>query len=213
LDKSLGIESSMKLPLFATFLAVVVCLVGSASAATTFSGNFTSNMKKTDNTTNVPIGNRYIVVVDTAGNGFGAATDNSIASGTGFVTGSSFGGDEIIVSGTVVSAGRAATTSLDVSPWAGKPFAVIWFDSLTSSNTTTADGDKYGFVTDPSWTIPSTPGTFTFTTSPAGAGDMLLKNAPGATTLTVGLSAAPEPSRALLLGFGALGFMMRRRRK
>ncbi len=192
------------------FFAFVLFSTVSSEATVTFSGSYASNMKNAAGSANEPIGNRYIIVVDTGAAGFGAATTASIADQTS-LTGGTLLGDTIVQSSLVASIGRAAAdAAIDLSPYAGKSFGVLWFDNF--AGTTLTSGTKYGFVTDASWIVPSVDGIYNFTTSPAGATDILLKNAPGAATLTVGVAAAPEPSRALLLGFGALGLMIRRRR-
>lgn len=77
----------------------------------------------------------------------------------------------------------------------GDPLGLLWF-----SEGTTTSGSHFGFQ-DLSYNTPSDGANVTSGFTASGT----LGN------LTIG--AAPEPSRALLLGFGALGFMMRRRRK
>lgn len=195
------------------FCAVALSLAASysASAAVSFTGNYSSNLRQSDGVTPIPVGTRYIVVVDTAGNGFGGSSNGSIADGTTLNVGNLFGGDEIIQSSTIPTlAGRAATAvsnlPLDTAPYAGKQFAIYWFESLTG--TTASNGDDYGFFRDAGWIVPSSPGTYGFI---ASGGDFVQNTTAQTANLTIGT--APEPSRALLLGFGALGFMMRRRRK
>lgn len=203
----------MKLNTLLCTLALSLAASFSASAAVSFTGNYSSNLKQSDGTTNIAVGTRYIVVVDTAGNGFGGATNGSIAAGGSLTVGSLFGGDEIIQSSTIPTlAGRAATAvsnlPLDLAPYAGKQFAIYWFESLTGTQTT--DGADYGFYRDTGWILPSTSGTYGFTSTPTGT-DYLQNTAAQTASLTVGT--VPEPSRAVLLGFGALGFLARRRRK
>jgi hypothetical protein len=84
---------------------------------------------------------------------------------------------------------------------AGDTFALIWFDTSTTN-----DGDKYGFFTDPAFIIPADGSTVNFNQVVGGTDPV--RNA----SFTLGAVAIPEPSRALLAGFGLLGFLMRRRR-
>lgn len=203
----------MKLNSFLCVLAVSLVATFEVTAAVSFTGAYSTNLKQSDGTTNIATGTRYIVVVDTAGNGFGGSTNGSIADGTSLTTGSLFGGDEIIQSSTVGGvAGRAPTAvsnlNIDVAPYAGKQFAIYWFESLTGTSAT--DGSDYGFYRDTDWIVPAVAGSYGFSSTPTGT-DFLQNTAAQTAGLTVG--AAPEPSRALLLGIGALGFMMRRRRK
>lgn len=84
-------------------------------------------------------------------------------------------------------------------------FAVYWFPTLSQSNTTVTLGTTYGFAradgdADPAnnWVLSSSNGTI----SPVG-----VSNA-GSAQFTV----TPEPASTALLGLGALGFALRRRR-
>ena len=84
----------------------------------------------------------------------------------------------------------------------GEKFALIWFSSSTS-----AAGDKYGFFTDASFTLP--------TTGTSGGGYDAVFTGPDpirTASNTFAPLSVPEPSRVLLLGFGALGLVARRRR-
>lgn len=191
-------------------LVILGCFSQFASAAVTFTGSYSSNLKQADGTTNITTGTRYIVVVDTGGDGFGGSSTMSVASGTSLVTGSSFGGDEIIQSSTVGAlAGRASTgvsnLGLDVAPYAGKDFALYWFDSFTG--TTVTDGLIYGFYRDSGWDLPVAAGTYGFASS---GGDYIQNTSSLTPSLTIG--SVPEPSRVLLLALGGMGLIMRRRR-
>ena len=210
----------MKILSHIVLLTIVTSLGSVANAVVSFTGTYSSNLKQSDGTTNIPVGTRYIVVADTGNNGFGAATNNSITAGTGFTVGSLFGGDEIIQSSTVGTAGRAATSisnvGLDSSPYAGKKFALIWFDTLTSAATTVSNGDKYGILAPSSWVLPTVAGTYGFNGAPTGTDFQqygVTGFLPGGTTLTAGASAVPEPSRVMLAAMGLGAFVLRRRRQ
>jgi hypothetical protein len=199
-------------------LAIVTTFGSVANAVVSFTGTYSSNLKQSDGTTNIPIGTRYIVVADTTNNGFGAATNNAVAAGTGFTVGGLFGGDEIIQSSTVGTAGRAATAvsnlGLDSSPYAGKKFALIWFETLTSADTTVSNGNKYGILAPSSWVLPTVAGNYGFTGAPTGTDFQQYGVAgflPGGTVLTAGT--VPEPSRVMLAAMGLGAFVLRRRRQ
>ncbi len=181
-----------------------------AMSAVSFTGSYSSNLKQSNGTTNIPTGTRYIIVVDSGTAGFGASVNGSIAAGASLTVGSLFGGDEIIQSSVVGAlAGRATTDisnmGLDLAPYAGKQFALIWFS--TQTGTTTVDGDSYGFYRDAGWILPNAAGTYGFASS---GGDYVQNVANLTASNTVG--AIPEPSRMMLLAFGALGLFVRRRR-
>lgn len=85
-------------------------------------------------------------------------------------------------------------------------FGIIWFD------TSTAGGPYYGFYTDSSFVIPTAGPSVPFTTpftGTSGPGD-----APKSASFNfTGAAPIPEPSRMMLLGFGLVGLITRRRRK
>ena len=80
----------------------------------------------------------------------------------------------------------------------GDPFALIWF-STNSANS----GDFYGFMTDASFTMPST-GTVDRSAPFVGADPIR--------SATFQFDAIPEPSRALLFGLAGMLTLFRRRR-
>lgn len=86
---------------------------------------------------------------------------------------------------------------------AGQQFGLIWFDTTTSN-----DGDKYGFLTNAAFILPSDGNTVNFNAAVLGADPVRL----AANTLGGGAGPVPEPSRMMLLGFGLVGLFFRRRR-
>ena len=210
----------MKLNFLALAFSISALMIPEASAVVSFTGNFSSNLKTSDGVTNIPIGTRYLIVVDTGGDGFGASTSGSVAGGTGFNTGSAFGdvNDLIIQASTATLAGRAATAvsnqPFDLAPYVGRQFGLIWFEDLVSGDTSVSNNDKYGFTRDTGWVMPAVAGTYGFTTTPSGSDFRQMGGAgflPGGTNLVIGT--VPEPSRMMLAALGALGVMVRRRRK
>ncbi|WP_170266905.1 PEP-CTERM sorting domain-containing protein [Brevifollis gellanilyticus] len=83
-------------------------------------------------------------------------------------------------------------------------FGIMWFD------TASAGGPYYGFYTDPSFVIP-TAGPSVELSAPfvgtSGPGD-----APKNASYSFTAGPVPEPSRMMLLGFGLVGLLFRRRR-
>lgn len=175
-------------------------------------------------------GLRWAIIIDTAGNGFADLTTptdkydafNNTASGFlsiggtasddyyytsagGFFTSTStaLGLDPGGV-GTVLTATGTPNGSDVVRP-AGvdtnDPFAIIWFDGANAS-----DGSYYGVFTHASFLLPSSGSLVSFSSPFNSATLDPIKQA------NIQIGATPEPSRALLLGFGALGLMFRRRR-
>ncbi len=86
----------------------------------------------------------------------------------------------------------------------GDKFALIWFSTSSS-----AAGANYGFLTNPSFTIPNSDGTYPEDSTFTGA--QPVENA--SNTFSAAISGSPEPSRLLLLGVGGLAGMMVRRRR
>ena len=180
-----------------------------AQAAVTFTGSYASNLKRADGTTNITNGTRYVVIVDTVGDGFGAS--DGAAAGTLNVD-DLFDGDRIIQTSVIGGiAGRAATAvsnlALDVAPFAGKQFALVWFSTVTG--TAASDGDSYGFYRDSGWVLPTVVGATTLGFAATGS-DFIQSTV--SRTANLNVAAIPEPSRMILLGFGLVGVFFRRRR-
>ncbi len=192
---------------------LMILTSSSLFSAVTFTstGSATTNTTKSDGTTNIPVGTAFVLIADTGSAGFGALTNNSIPTGSTFGVGDLLGGDTVFYSSTNTLAGRTNVniSNLDITTLAGKKFAVVWFDTATSSLIT---GDKYGIITDPTWLLPTVSSTLGFSTTTSASTPFLTNTAPGGTTLTVGVAAVPEPSRVMLLGLGLGAFVVRRRR-
>lgn len=195
---------------------------GTPALATNFQDSLGSNVS----------GLIWGVVIDTTGNGFATSNWNS---GFTYTTGNTTGitlqaitggatDDVLFINATtmtsangadssVVGAGRVNTiSSVDFSSnpsWAGKAFAIIWFDRTTIANSVSTTGQKFGLVTT------GTVGSPAFLL-PASNGDVVdYSNAfvgtDPAKPMSFQFGAIPEPSTALLGAVGALGLLRRRR--
>ncbi|MEZ7968683.1 MAG: PEP-CTERM sorting domain-containing protein [Rubritalea sp.] len=82
---------------------------------------------------------------------------------------------------------------------AGNNVAFVWFPGLVGSSLTTVD--FYGAVSNVDWILPADGGTLTFTN---------ITGSPQQANFTI--QPIPEPSSIALLGLGAFGLLMRRRR-
>ena len=103
--------------------------------------------------------------------------------------------------GGIVSAASAPNVNDGTIPGltAGDKFAIIWFNPGAPT-----DGSYFGIYTNSNFVIPSSGTSVSFASNFVGNDPIR--------TASLTFAAAPEPSRALLLGFGALGLMIRRRR-
>ena len=151
-----------------------------------------------------------VLVVDTAGNGFGAVTAGDIQVGATLGDDDYIdGGDDLIIklfdSTTALGSSflqAGGSNSIEFADGASRDFIVYWFPSLSVAGGSTAitAGDRYGAARDAAtWTLSSTDG---FNTNGAAV------TSAGAATLT----AVPEPTSTALLGLGGLSLLMRRRR-
>lgn len=82
---------------------------------------------------------------------------------------------------------------------AGNNVAFVWFPGLVGSTLSTVD--VYGAVSNVDWVLPADGATLTFTN---------LTGSPQQANFTI--QPIPEPSSIALLGLGAFGLLMRRRR-
>jgi hypothetical protein len=202
----------------ATFVFTFALAI-SADANVTLSGTAAYNLELSTSTSTVPDNSLWLLIVDVSNNGFQAGTTLTLPAATSLTVGSTLGADDKILASGGTSSGfgfnAKATVSLsnfDASSYLNDKYAVVWFDTLTSSATTTGPngGQHYGLVTDASWVMPSSnAGTFTFG---GGTGNPNTISSPGQATLQV--STVPEPSTYALLGTGLLtSFTLLRRRK
>ena len=205
-----------------------LALVGAVKAASTLqiskpiAGNIASGFA---NAAGTPTNGMYWgIVVDTGNNGFSGSggSYDSMALGAQSNAAMSFGGgasDDYFVyggstsdstgvpeAGFVTSGGAGTITNIAVTYnngiASGQSFALIWFASNSS-----AEGDKYGFFTDASLTMPAD-GQAAVPRDSAFAGN----DAPRTASNTFGGALAPEPSRMMLALFG-IGLVGLRRRR
>lgn len=179
-------------------------------------------------------GMQWGVIVDSAGDGFagGGTSYTAYTPGSGTAGKLQFNGvdtDDYYIPGTfTVNAGVLINADGGTTPGSGSivddvivdfgltttgtntisatdKFALVWFGS--AGNTATA-GSKYGFFADNSFVIGSDGGDPEFGAIFAGNDTT---RAASNTFQSVG--ASPEPSRVLLVVVGALGMVVRRRRR
>ncbi len=138
-------------------------------------------------------------------NSGGAATTDyyfATATSTQALTGPFFNGSEA-GNGGITTANNVPTTGDGVSGVvSGDKFGLLWLPTSTAANS-----DKYGFFTNAAFTLQSS-GVVNYSSVFAGADPIRSASS------TIGVSAAPEPSRAILaaLGLGLLTLRRRRRR-
>lgn len=219
----------MKLNLSLTCLAALMMAVPSYATVTLQFSTASAKLTNIQNAAgNAAGGLRWGIVIDTAGNGFDSNGTNydgftfpSSGTGTFLANGVTatatddffyWGGGTTLATISGTDSGTNAISSISSVPFgtngisAGDPFALIWFDAATTN-----DGDKYGFLVisggaDP-FVIPSDGSTTSYSPNFAGTDPVRLASN------TLGVAGpVPEPSRVLLLGFGALSLVFRRRR-
>lgn len=172
-----------------------------------------------------------MLVADTSGLGsFGAVKPGATFSAGSFLDA---GNKELVlysstIQNTTATAGAFAGFSSSITPGSGiysalasgNPLALLWFPTLTASNTSASAGDSYGIYTGTgnadgsnTWVTPSSTSSgykLYMLTQSAQIATGTNANAIGNATLTV--TAAPEPSRAILAALG-MGFILLRRRR
>jgi len=207
-----------------TLIAFGLTAVSSSATVTLQFSTASNKLTEIQNAAgNAAGGLKYGIIVDTGGTGFSdlglnydgftlpaANSKVRLARGVdGALTDDYFywEGETTVPSVTGTDGGNnAITTNFIVNTdgiiQGGAAFALVWFD------TNTADGDKYGFLSIPGganpFTLPAEGNTVSYSPNFAGA------DTPRLASNTLG--AVPEPSRTLFVGFGLLGFILRRRR-
>ena len=206
-----------RLQVSALVASMALLLGGPCMATVTLTGVAAQNLDVAGSNTAVNTGTLFVIVAAPSGStSFALSGNNTIAASSSLAVGSSLAGDTIIYSGSTTNAfsvqnAAVSASGLDLSSYLGDSFAIVWFPSLTSSNTTVPAGTSYGVATDQSssekWVLPSTnAGTFSF-----GSGQNYTTiTAPGQANFVV--QSAPEPSRALLAVLG-LGMLVVHRRR
>jgi len=212
----------MKTTLSVFSLVFGVTLAASASVSITLadlgSGGIPNNISNAAGTpTN---GMQWGIVVETVGSTFtgGGTSYNAYTAGpttAGFLSVNGAVTHDYYIPGTTTQNGSVWGTGngsilddinnipLTNGLAAGDKFALIWFSSNPGASTS-GTGDTYGFFTDASFVLPTdgNSGDYgpAFVSNPS-----LVGNNPF-------LAPIPEPSRMLLLGFGAVAGLMVRRR-
>ncbi len=220
--------SPMKSFLFVFFLVLVFATGAHATVTIQFSepfaGGIPSNFANSAGV--ITNGMQWGIVVDTTGNGFANSGTSYDAYAAGVTTAGFLGAngslsDDYYIPGTVTKNGAGLfegdfttqagngsivddLTSIALANGisAGDKFSLVWFSTSTSGA-----GDRYGYFNDASFLVPADGATTSY-----GAPFVGNDSPRSATNTFAAISGAPEPSRMLLVGFGALGLMMRRRR-
>jgi len=235
-------------------LALLGLLSSLGNAAITISGTVGTSFKGADGTTNIPVGSLFLVVADAGTAGFlAASTNGALTAGTtgktaladplvaiadaSITAGGFFGGDKILATGSITTAGVMPTllTAVTIAGFEGQRFAVIWFEKSAATLTSEGLGSQaYGILSGADWLLPATDsGLFTmsatdangassyYSTSLTLAAAQIGANGFFTGTGTAGDASAdvksatfaiiPEPSTALLGALGALALLRRRR--
>ena len=163
-------------------------------------------------------GMNWGVLIDGSGNGFSASYDApTSASTSGFLFNNNVATDDYFVTTGLLTTTQTATgtdpggaggisslanifASYPSGIGAGDAFRIIWFDGAPAA------GSSYGLFSDASFTLPADGNTTSYASVFSGS------TADPAKPANLTFNSIPEPSRALLFGFGALGLMFRRRR-
>ncbi len=232
-------------------LVSTVALAAVSNGAIALSGTALSNVQGVTASTDLVAGRLGLLIIDTAGDGFlGGYTatvagdadpltslnaltpkTNFQATGANLALNSTFYGDYIaarlttsVAFGNTTMSG--ALTGFDnTATYAGKNYAIVWFDTLTTAGAETVASGYFGIARGADWTLPAgNTGTQSFGTSGTSLDQIILANAGSgaASTAAVGqgvafatagttLAIIPEPSAALLGAIGALGLLRRRR--
>lgn len=234
----------MKTKLITIISSVVLTAVSNGAIA--LSGVALKNVQGTVPATDLVAGRLGLLLIDTAGTGFlngytaTASATNALTPKTDFATtgaslavGESFLGSYVaarlttaVAFGDTTIAG-AITGFNNNATYAGKNFAIVWFNTLTAAGaeTVATASTFFGIARGADWTMPAAnSGTFNFGTSGSNIDQITLANGASGTASTAAAGQAvsfatagttlqfvPEPSAALLGAVGALVLLRRRR--
>jgi len=210
-----------------SFICAFIATIGLIQTAqATVTLQFASGTAKLTNLANasnvVTNGMIWGVVIDTAGDGFDSITGPGYYDGfTVPAAGSSasmivnglasddlfFRDDNVSLTQNIggTDGGDGGITTVDNVPFhSGRNFAIIWMP------TNGANGSAYGFLTNGGLTMPTIDGSPQSYASLFSGAD---PSRPANLTFGSGAGPVPEPSRMMLLGFGLVGLITRRRRK
>jgi hypothetical protein len=235
-------------------IVVTAATLAIGNAAISISGSALRNVQGST-ATDLAAGRLALLVLDTTGassatsNGFltgltggtsPVTATNPFSSSTRFETtganlgiGSYFGGDLVIARFTTSLSATGtdtvipgALTNYDFSPYLGKQYAIVWFESLTTAGNETVGSGNFGIARGADWIFPGADGAVnqTFGTGTTNLDSVLLANGGSSSAATAGtgqsvafatagttLSFVPEPSAALLGVIGSLSLLRRRR--
>jgi len=199
-----------------TTTKAIILLAGMQSFATAATTVFGANVRGFNDQSGTPLGDGIlgVLVVNTAtGEGGDDGFNTEINAGAIAVNSTLDTNGDLLILNLIDSSfnllesvneinGAGAGTIVDLTGDAasGDEFAVYWFPGLSAGggSTTKSAGDRFGFTRASDWVLGPDGGSVN-TSAVASAGD--------ATGIV-----APEPTSTALLGLGALGFALRRRR-
>ena len=209
-------------------LAACCLFLQNTQASVTFSLQADSLQTATANTP-APASGLVMLVANTSTTS-GAFGSTAIQAGASLTVGANVIPGDVILKTWTLGTGSSGTPgafydvtgalNLGAGGWAtGNPLALLWFPTLTTAATTATGSTPYGIYTGPgstgsaAWTTPSDGSTvgLNFLTTNSAIAPGNLSPSLGVASLTV--TAAPEPSRAILaaIGLGLISFRRRRR--
>jgi hypothetical protein len=209
-----------------SILRAALCLLGLACASArgdTLTVNLTTGRLYDFGGVKLDTGSLVLLVGDTAQNGF-----NSFVAGSSLTFGSFLNSDDQILGLTTILPGGtgSAIGSFSEIPiadgefsqlTAGDRLAVVWFSSVSGSDSSLLSGESYGLFSSSlpevdgpdAWVIPSIGATIDIQFRTILGGGTHAENEAYAN-----LTAIPEPSTyAAILGAGVLGFAIYRRKR
>jgi len=161
-----------------------LALIGSASAAVTFSTTSAVGLKQSDGTTNIQTSGLVLMIADSTSNGFlASSTNGAVATGgttaltslndvglrvsdVSTTVGQTFGGDQILGAFSMSGGGSVALalTNVSIVGLENKSFALVYFEKTAAQLALDGfGGAKYGIASGADWTLPaSDAGAYTF---------------------------------------------------